>query len=522
VVSRSDPLLVMRISRIASFCVLFFFEGTMQADMEPGNLPVLAGEEDYVRVGMECSPMIQRMSRLVDLAQSRVLMAGGGMKPQIDSTTVYGVGGSGLSVDAGALGYHSDLDLDVKEETVRTQLSLKQTLSKDTEVGDQIRLAEVEVRIAVAEYERQRQQLAYRIKEAFYNCLKAKEFQRIQAISVRLGEENLERTQKRSQLNTATRVEVLQAEGELAMRRESWIASQNAVRLSEDVINNLLGLPVGIPHNPKPVSRQMPKVMDEEVCIRKGQRNRPEIMAARGAIERSLILRRAAKRRYRPILFLVGTYTWDDLDVRSTITTSGLSPGYLILDVTPELYGHDTFRLQHELSGTLVNTDLSVDYIERMFQRVNARLFDNRLTSREAQPYFDWKQGDEWLFAAGVRFSLYDGGIKRQQVHQTFLEEDRTQRDLEILMDTIVLETKKAYFSYHQALERMRVLSNTVAQAEEVLRFVRKRGDLGLAASYEESEAELALKNALMAQTNALYDAWLAKADLDRSIGMVY
>jgi len=518
----------MRISLVASFCFLFSWAALL-AGQEERSLSILANENDYVRVGLDRSPIIERMSKLVDLAQSRVRMAGGGLRPQVDGTAVYGVGGSGLGVETGALGYHYDLDADVQEETVRTQLSLKQTLSKDTEVGDQIRLAEVELQIAAAEYERQRQQIAYRIKESLYNYLKAREFVEIQRRSVKLGEENLERTLKRRRLNTATQIDVLQAEGELAMRREGLIASENAVKLAEDVINNLMGFPLGVSHDPDPVERSLPEVMAEEACVRKGQRNRPELLAAQGAIHRSTLLRRAAKRRYRPLLFLVGTYTWDDLDVRSTLTTSGLSPGYLILDVTPELYGHETYSFEHELSGALVNTNLSVDSIteengtlERTFQWINGHIFDHKLLSKEAQPYFDWEQGDEWLFAAGVRLPLYDGGIKREQVHQTIIEEQRAQKDLQILMDTIVLETKKAYFSYNQARERIRVLENTVAQADEVLRFVRKRGDLGLAASYEESEAELAVKNALMAQTNAFFDALLAKADLDRSIGTVY
>jgi hypothetical protein len=227
------------------------------------------------------------------------------------------------------------------------------------------------------------------------------------------------------------------------------------------------------------------------------------------------------------MLFLVGTYTWDDLDVRSTITTSGLSPAYMLLDVTPEFYEDEDIEIHDQWSGALVGYEnLTADQVEDDSQEildwVDDELFRGQLVSQLGRTYWDYKMEDSWLVATGVRMSLFDGGIKKEMVHQTLLDEERSTNDLQILQDTITLENKKAHFSYQQAKDRIAVLDNAIAQADEVLRLVRKRADLGLAASFEESDAEHALHNARSGRINAFFDAWLAKAELDHAMGIVY
>ena len=83
------------------------------------------------------------------------------------------------------------------------------------------------------------------------------------------------------------------------------------------------------------------------------------------------------------------------------------------------------------------------------------------------------------------------------------------------------MEVKDAYLARSEAALRIDVLEGSVAEAEESLRIISERYVSGLALVTDLLDAEVALTNIKLHLLSAQYDYLIAKAALDRSVGMI-
>jgi len=83
----------------------------------------------------------------------------------------------------------------------------------------------------------------------------------------------------------------------------------------------------------------------------------------------------------------------------------------------------------------------------------------------------------------------------------------------------VQMDVKDAYLARDQALSRLEVLKETVAEAEENLRIVTERYTEGLALVTDLIDAEVALTNARLQRLSAQYGLAVASAALERAVG---
>lgn len=121
----------------------------------------------------------------------------------------------------------------------------------------------------------------------------------------------------------------------------------------------------------------------------------------------------------------------------------------------------------------------------------------------------------------GVNLSvpIFQGFRKKYQVQQAQLTLETTQNGFRALEDAINLELKQAYTNLQNALEVLESQKESMALAEEVARVTRIKFQEGVGTNLEVVTAESSLREA---QTNyyvSLYDAVIAKVDLEKATG---
>ncbi len=138
---------------------------------------------------------------------------------------------------------------------------------------------------------------------------------------------------------------------------------------------------------------------------------------------------------------------------------------------------------------------------------------------------FDFFQGGDWFNTTFVGLTLnvpiFDGMQKARQVQQGKLSLQKTQNDIANFQNAMNLQIVSAKTSMQNAIASLNVQRSNVELAEEIVKISRKKFELGVGASLEVTDAEASFKDAQTNYLNALYDAWVAKIELDKALGIL-
>jgi outer membrane protein TolC len=132
---------------------------------------------------------------------------------------------------------------------------------------------------------------------------------------------------------------------------------------------------------------------------------------------------------------------------------------------------------------------------------------------------FVTKGGGNWMFAASLRWNLFDGNRTRSAAAEARHMKDAAAAGVKQLDNAIRLEVRKAKADAVAARERVAVTEATVAQAEESLRIIRNRYSSGLATISDLLRAETALTEAKTRRLAALYDQRMSAIALELAAG---
>ncbi len=132
---------------------------------------------------------------------------------------------------------------------------------------------------------------------------------------------------------------------------------------------------------------------------------------------------------------------------------------------------------------------------------------------------FVTKGGGNWMFAASLRWNLFDGNRARAAAAEARHMKDAAAAGAKQLDNAIRLEVRKAKADAEAARERVAVTEASVAQAEESLRIIRNRYSSGLATMSDLLRAETALTEAKMRRLAALYDQRMSVIGLELAAG---
>lgn len=125
-----------------------------------------------------------------------------------------------------------------------------------------------------------------------------------------------------------------------------------------------------------------------------------------------------------------------------------------------------------------------------------------------------------WKVAAGVTYSLYDGGATKAKV-------DQAKQDLLVARETeqktreaVQLEVKQAYLNIRSAAQKVEETQTVVDQARENYRIQNIRYQAGVGINLDVLDAQLSLNEAQVNHIQALYDYNVGIAKLEQVMGV--
>jgi len=142
--------------------------------------------------------------------------------------------------------------------------------------------------------------------------------------------------------------------------------------------------------------------------------------------------------------------------------------------------------------------------------------------SLQRNKLFDSDEGD-WLPNAVVGLNLnipiYDGGLRKAEIGQARLENERVLIELENFEKAVALQVQNARIQFINAKTSVENAEFTLALTEEIYKTTQIKFREGVGSSIESTQAEASLFDAQSNYISALYDLLNAKTDLDIAMG---
>jgi len=200
---------------------------------------------------------------------------------------------------------------------------------------------------------------------------------------------------------------------------------------------------------------------------------------------------------------------------------------------------------EHEVSGVLSTQDMKtgMDAMleeaaskrpDLMSMELNRRNTEKSVTmarsdylpSLNLMGQMDWNSdkvaGDEaksWAVMAVLQWNLFDGLVTRSKVKEALATSSRMRSLEEQTRSAVQLQVRQAYYNLTASLDRIAATSSSVQEAEEGLRIVQKRYEVGMTTFVDVLGAENSLIRARTNVLQALYDNNIAQAELKLAVG---
>lgn len=130
---------------------------------------------------------------------------------------------------------------------------------------------------------------------------------------------------------------------------------------------------------------------------------------------------------------------------------------------------------------------------------------------------------DKWYsysaFGLTLNIPLFSGLQRNYRIQQAKLELQKTDNSFANLKSGIDLEIKQVASNYLSAVETAEAQKQNSVLAENIARVTRLKFEQGVGSNLEVVEAEAALREAQINYYSSLYDAIVAKIDLDKAYG---
>lgn len=130
---------------------------------------------------------------------------------------------------------------------------------------------------------------------------------------------------------------------------------------------------------------------------------------------------------------------------------------------------------------------------------------------------------DKWygysMFGVSLNWNLFTGFSRQYKIQQEKLTLQKIENGFRSLKSGIDLETKQTMITYQNALKTLDIQKQNMELAANVARITKIKYDQGVGANLEVIDAESSLKTSQVNYYNALFDAMVAKIDLDKAYG---
>jgi outer membrane protein len=137
--------------------------------------------------------------------------------------------------------------------------------------------------------------------------------------------------------------------------------------------------------------------------------------------------------------------------------------------------------------------------------------------------YFPGYGPDKWYsfssFGLSLNVPIFSGLQRNYRLQQAKLNLRKIENGFSSLKSAIDMEVKQAAISYLNAVSSLKSQQENQKLAENVARVTRIKYEQGVGSNIEVIEAESSLKESQINYYSALYDALVAKVDLDKAYG---
>ncbi len=144
-------------------------------------------------------------------------------------------------------------------------------------------------------------------------------------------------------------------------------------------------------------------------------------------------------------------------------------------------------------------------------------------TNSDGIPETDQIGPDKWYsfttFGLNLSIPIFSGLQRSYRLQQAKINLMKIENSFTSLKSAIDLEVKQAAISYLNAIKSLESQRDNSKLAENIARITKIKYEQGVGSNLEVIEAEAALKEAQINYYNALYDALIAKVDLDKAYG---
>lgn len=120
-----------------------------------------------------------------------------------------------------------------------------------------------------------------------------------------------------------------------------------------------------------------------------------------------------------------------------------------------------------------------------------------------------------------LNIPIIGSGKKYYQTKQAKLTLEKSKNDVLNLENALNLQSKQAQISYNNSVRSLENQRKNMDLAKEVLRVSKAKYDQGIGSSLEVTTAETSLKESETNYISSLYDALIAKVELDKAFGKI-
>ena len=337
-----------------------------------------------------------------------------------------------------------------------TQIKLVQSLYEGGRILSALRAARLTKERSLLDYQTAVANTVVEVQVAYYDVLLALQQITVQEASVELLSRELADTTRRYDAGTVPRFNVLRAEVELANARPKLIRARNSYRIAKNNLVNHLGFNV-----PKETVEDIPLTLAGK------------LEAAPYQIELARAIALALERRTE-----LGA-----LRKTQALRNEDIVSAKAIYKPSLQAFGG------YDVHNSMLSQDIS-----------------------------DEKNG--WIAGVQLNWSLFDGRRTKGKVMEATALYERAGVELDDTGRRIELEVRTAYSNFIEADEVLKSQEKVLEEAEEALRLARARSEAGTGTQLDVLSAQTALTEARSTQIEALHDYSVARARLERAIGM--
>ncbi|MDI6793896.1 MAG: TolC family protein [bacterium] len=418
--------------------------------------------EKCVELAIKNSPVIHQAWLEKEEAAAKITEAGAAFYPRLELSTTYtrldekpSLGGN-VSFGEMSLGDISFGDDDIYS----LKGSAQQPLYTGGRIAAAYRMAKISKELTDWNCKKVTAELILEVRSGYFQVLKAEKFKLVAGEAVRQVEAHRDLTSNLLEAGIVTKADLLKAEVALAQAKQNLMKAEDGLKLSQGNLNILLGR-AGLA----------------------GQAG-----SAGQAIEEKVTLEELTD--YESLELSLDTCLKEALANR------------------PELK-------QMEINIALAKLGIRLAGSSYYPQVALIGNYDYQKGSSQAAT--DWK--GFWSITLSGSINPWDFGKTRSQVEQAGSKLGQTEDGKARMVNGITLEVQRAYLASHTAFSSIEVAKGAIGEAEESLRITEERYKEGVSTSTDVLDAQTDLTSSRTNYYAALYDYFIARAELSKAIG---